>query len=95
MKARRMTFDLALDDQRSPERGDVLATERAVYRILDARPVESRIWGNRWALTCERIGDRSDVRRLTRPMRGSGHRLWYSTLYRRGERPQDHFGAAA
>lgn len=89
-----MTFDLELDAHRSPDRGDVLATERAVYRVLDARPVESRIWGNRWALTCERIGDRRGDARVPRALRGEAY-VWYSTLYRRGERPQDHFGAAA
>jgi hypothetical protein len=91
-KPRRFSLDLAADEPRSPDRGDVLAGPRAAYRIIEARPVESRIWCNRWALTVERIGSRDDLARV--PPEEYAY-VWDSTPYRRGEGPSDVFGAAA
>lgn len=85
----RFRLDLAVDDSRSPDRGDVLYSARLIYEITDARPVDSKVWPNRWAITCRRLGPRNaDTVVVPRP----GAQAWHSRLYRRGEGPADHYG---
>lgn len=86
MKSVRVTFDLALTDHRIPARGDILHTPHRCYRILEARPVDSKVWGNRWRLQLTRI-DPSEADPVAQS--------WRSRRYVVGESPQSHFGEAA
>jgi hypothetical protein len=88
MTPRRMNFDLALDDPTNPVAGDILHSTSRVrqqhswYVIVEARPVDSRVWGNRWALTLRRLAGSPKAHEVN-----VGARVWYSTPYARGERP--------
>jgi hypothetical protein len=85
-------MDLAVDDPRTPERGDIMYSARLVYEVLDARPVESKIWTNRWRLDVRRVGPRTaETVVVPRP----GAQAWHTRLYQRGETPADHFGATS
>lgn len=57
------TMDCAPDDLRPPAEGDYVATARTGYRVTEVRPVESRLWPNRWRLTVVKIGS-ADLARL-------------------------------
>jgi len=89
MKRRSMTLDLALDNEDPPARGDYLTTYSAAYRIVDVRPVESRVWPNRWRLDLERLPTGNN---LDQPDPGPGHRCHRSSRYRPGETPSQFFG---
>lgn len=86
MKVVRVTFDLALTDKRVPARGDVLHTAKRCYRVLDAFPVDSRVWANRWRLHLTRIDPATA---------DPAAKTWHSRRYLSGETPQSHFGEAA
>ena len=103
MKPRTFTLDMALDDHRGYNAGDYLFTARTAYEILDARPVDSKMWDNRWKVTARKIGTRSDIYSTLqwvdvcadgqwerRTLDGIGIRE--SLTYRRGETPRDFFG---
>jgi hypothetical protein len=87
------TLDLPLDDTEVPQRGDIHVTERAVYLILDARLVDSRLWDNRWRLTQRRIGDAVDriptpaSRPAVAAVSTDGARWWWSRRRPNGVRP--------
>ena len=93
---RRFSLDLALDDPRSPVAGDVLTTARNVYRITEARPVDSRVWGNRWKLTLRLVGTLANENTwpTVNAENETGARVWHSSRYAKGETPQQYFGAA-
>lgn len=80
-----MYYDLPVAEPEAPQVGDVLDHESAVRRvrswlvITEARPVESTIWPNRWALR---------TRRLDGPPVGHVRRVWPCRAYARGERPR-------
>ena len=97
MKARRFSLDLALDDDRPPIAGDTVVTARTVNRVVEARPVESRVWGNRWKVTLHRTGERTlEDRRLCRvPATEDGARCFVTVLYRPGETPERFFAGLA
>lgn len=88
MKTRRLTLDLHPEDRRPPQRDDRLYGARAIYRVLDAREVDSKVWVNRWALVVERIGTRG-----TPPLEDppEGARAFHFTTYRPGETPREAF----
>lgn len=88
MKSRRFSLDLALDDDRPPQAGDVIVTARTVNRVTAARPVESRVWGNRWAVTVSRIDSEGRFAANVEP----GARCFTTTAYKRGETPAEFFG---
>lgn len=90
MKQRSMTLDLALDNEDPPSRGDYLTTARAAYRVVDVRPVESRVWPNRWHVELERLpyGDNDHPPTVAEP----GQRCHPTSRYARGETPADFFG---
>jgi hypothetical protein len=92
---RRMSLDLELDNHRAPQAGDIILGSRVAYRVTGARPVESRIWPNRWALTCRRLGPAwPPPARCPHPL-DDGCLVHVTRTYRRGETPADHFGATA
>lgn len=79
----RITYDLDLDDPRSPAPGDLIVSPGTAYRITAARPVDSRVWANRWALTCQRVGKPVDVGNgALQPDPGGG--VFYLMWYKRG-----------
>jgi len=82
---RTFVMDLALDEDQPPQPGDRVGTARAHYTVVASRPVESRVWPNRWHLTLRR----TDPPRVP-PLDGT--RYFPTRAYRRGERPDDHFG---
>lgn len=94
MKQRRYTLDLPLTNVRPPQAGDLLCTARTVNRVTDSRPVESRIWPNRWKITAVRVAERSiEERAASRyPSVPDGAHCFVSQPYRRGEGPIDVFG---
>lgn len=57
---REFTFD-RFGDTPNLWPGLLLVGPRAKYRILDARPVESRLWHDRWKLRVERLADDTPV----------------------------------
>lgn len=75
------------DEQRPlPEPGDVYLTERIVYKVLRIRPIESRIWHDRWSVTLERICRRAD---WNYQWDVEGARVHYVVTYKKGEGPRD------
>lgn len=79
------------DNDGPPQVGDVVVTARLVRIITEVRPVESRIWHDRWHLTLQKVGpvDPWPTEALA-PLLADGvrvHRL--GPLYRRGEGPAD------
>lgn len=90
MKRRSMTLDLALDNEHPPSVGDYLTTARAAYLVVDVRPVESRVWPNRWRLDLEPLpsGSNDDPPTLTR----DGQRVHPTSRYAKGETPAQFFG---
>lgn len=87
-------MDLALDDHEPPGHDDVLVSVQAVYRVIEVRPVESRLWPNRWHLTVVRVGDALDGAPVTPTGPGPSGRLFGTRRYRQGEGPADVFGPA-
>lgn len=80
-------MDMPSYDTLPPVRGDVLAGPTIVYRVLDSRAVESRVWCNRWRVSCERIGARKTVEASLRAGLGQ-HKRWLEFVpYRKGEKP--------
>lgn len=75
------------------ERDDFVVTERLVYRVLDSRPVESRLWHDRWRVELTRICTRkewenpanNDAYRVP-----PGRRVHHVSRYAEGEQPTDH-----
>jgi hypothetical protein len=90
MKRRTMTLDLAPDNEEPPSLGDVVTTARAAYEVVDVRPVESRVWSNRWRLELGRLpsGSNDDP---PLPRRG-GARTHSTSTYAKGETPAQFFG---
>ena len=86
MKPRHFNLDLADELAEPPSAGDMLFSTIAAYVILEVRPVESRVWPFRWALTVRRVA------RDHQPAEGA--RAWHTQPYRKGERPEDVFGPA-
>lgn len=91
------TLDLALDNPRVPERGDLVATARTVYRVLDSRPVDSTLWGNRWHLRLQVLArtTHEGIRAAVLEHHGGDPvpYVWWSDRYRPGETPAEYFGA--
>lgn len=94
MKPRRMTIDLAPDDTKPPKPGDVVLTARTMNRVVASRPIDSRIWCNRWHVTLDRLSSGGDISGLGALAKG-GARVFRTRPYLRGERPQDVYGAAS
>lgn len=85
-----MNLDLIEPGQDPPEPGDLLVTARLVKVITDVRPVESRVWHDRWRIETRTLGPRDPwpteaVAAAVRP----GARCIWTTLYQRGEGPAD------
>lgn len=85
-----MTLDCAPGSP-PPQVGDVLVKPRKKYRITEVRPIESRVWPNRWKVTMVESG------------LSGGHICWWdpydrrwtcfhTTSYRRGEGPVEFYG---
>lgn len=53
VKSRRFTFDVF--DGVAPVRGAVLLSARVAYRIIESRPVDSRLWRDRWSIQVRRL----------------------------------------
>lgn len=83
----RVTLDLPLDDDRPPERGDLIVSARLVYVVLDARPVDSRVWENRWHVDLRRHGPSSGPW----PSVELGARCFRTQRYEKGETPREFF----
>lgn len=85
-----MNLDLITPGQDPPEVGDILVTARLVKVITDVRPVESRVWHDRWRIETRTLGPRdpwpdAEVAEVMRV----GGRIIYTTTYQRGEGPAD------
>lgn len=88
-KTTRFVYDLPLTEEQAPRPGDYMTSVRCAYEIVDAVPVESRVWPNRWKLTLRRLpsGCNDDP-----PIPQLDHVTWPSERYRRGESPAEFFG---
>lgn len=74
-----ITYDIDAEQEANPpQAGEFLSTSRSRYRIVEARPVESKVWPHRWRLRVERLGQHGG----TVPSSD-----WRLRWYRRGERP--------
>lgn len=80
VKARELYYDI-LDDRQPPVPGDFLQGVRARYEVTEVRPVDSRVWWNRWLLTVVRVPSQSEP--------SFGRRVHPFRRYRRGEGPED------
>lgn len=92
MKRRSFTLDQALENDRAPLVGDVIVSARTVRRVVDVRPVESRVWPNRWRLTVDYIGKATNGRPDEPVAIEEGRQVITTSLYRRGEGPVEFFG---
>lgn len=90
-KTRRINLDLALDNTDPPSVDDIVTTARAAYRVAGVRPIESRVWPNRWALALILIPNGGDNTHPPTPSR-PGQRVHPTSSYRRGETPSMFFG---
>lgn len=81
--ARDVNYDLPPGED-PPAPGDLIRSTRNRYRVLDVRPVESRVWSNRWKLTLENLGRHEDA-----PWAEGEHSF---RRYRPGEGPEDSYG---
>lgn len=95
MKPRTMTIDHPLDMAVPVTAGDVLVSARTVYRVVASRPVESRLWGNRWSVTIVKVGTATagvpDRPILPEP----GCQVRPLASYERGVGPVETFGVPA
>lgn len=82
------TVDLPLDELVHPEPGDLMIGPRVTHQVLEARPVESVLWHNRWRLEVRSLGPTSPAHYAEL---AEGCRTWPVRPYRRGERPADRF----
>lgn len=71
-----------------PEPGDVYVTARLVYVVTGVRPVESKVWHDRWRIELERIGPRDPwpAEHLADRLE-DGARVHHVSRYERGETP--------
>lgn len=71
--------------------GDLLVTERKVYRITNVREVASRVWPDRWRVGCDPVMTRNEwglTPATDRAVILDGHRLHHlGKAYGPGERP--------
>lgn len=90
---RRFYYDLPLDEEDHPEAGDVMVGPRNAYRVVDARPTDSRVWENRWTVFVRPLGpiERRDGLGYP-PMPAGGGRHWDFSPYPHGVGPRDHYG---
>lgn len=51
-------YDRIDGDTELPEPGDAYVTARTLYVVTNVRPIESRVWHDRWRIELERIGQR-------------------------------------
>lgn len=91
VKPRQFTLDQALTNHRAPRPGDVLLTARTVQRVVDARPVESRVWANRWRLTVHSAGTATNHVPDEPVVVPEGCERIVTEVYRRGETPAEFF----
>lgn len=71
-----------------PEPGDVYVTARLVYVVTEVRPIESRVWHDRWRIELERVGPRDPW--PTEQLAGRlepGATVHHVSRYERGETP--------
>lgn len=80
---------MAEHDQDVPNAGDLLVSTRVVYRIVDVREVESRVWSNRWRLDVHRVGLRTEVN--VAALLHDGELALHTGCYRKGEKPAEWF----
>lgn len=96
---RPLILDMPAEDEWPPQPGDYVLTARHAYQVTGARPVDSRVWCNRWTLDVEFVGLRTARPELDRSfdlgLMWEGGRVFTSTRYARGETPAMAFGAAA
>ena len=74
-------FIIDVFDHVPPTRGTVLLSTRVGYRVLDARPVESQRWHDRWAVQVRRL-------RHDEPITDE-FPVMLSTPYAKGETPME------
>lgn len=86
MKTRRIYLDL-FDQVDPPTAGDVLVSTRVAYLVRAARPVDSRLWDDRWNVEVVPLGDRDG--RDARSAIAEAENVHRMGTYRRGERPRD------
>lgn len=81
-------FDRIDPDTTLPEPGDVYVTARLVYLVTEVRPIESRIWHDRWRIELERIGPRDPWPRDQLAARlAVGATVHQVSTYEKGETP--------
>lgn len=89
-------MDYFWPESRRAEPGDLLLGPNVVHRVLAVRPVESRIWHDRWRLEVERVGRRQEIlQELDRWRAESIERFGECVLvetgtYQRGETPHEY-----
>lgn len=90
-------IDYFWPDSRRAEPGDLLLGLSLVYRVTAVRPVESRLWHDRWMLTVERVGHRDgDLLDNLPAWKAESVELYGSCFvmetgaYQKGETPQDY-----
>lgn len=65
--------------------GDFIATGRAIYRVDAVRPVESRLWPERWRYTVTKVATRADL--AAGWVLPDGARIITTSTYGPGEKP--------
>lgn len=95
---RTIRYDLPLDCDQPPQRGDMMSSTRVVYRVLDAVLVDSPVWDNRWRIQLERVGRIApdgmyhyDDGLTVRDVAARDARWWDFRPYASGEGPVEFF----
>lgn len=87
----RLTLDLLEEGQDPPQVGDLIISARLVRIITDVRPVESRVWHDRWQLELRTLGPRHPypAEAVAAAVPEGAKVIEVGPYYRRGEGPAD------
>lgn len=83
-------FDRIDERTALPEPGDVYVTARLVYLVTEVRPIESKVWHDRWRISLERVGPRDPwpTDQLAARLE-LGATVHHVSTYAKGEGPAD------
>lgn len=85
-----MIYDIITPGTEPPAVGDILVSARLVRIVTDVRPVESRVWHDRWRIELRRLGPvKPWPTEAVQQAIDAGGQLRHAYSYRSGEGPAD------
>lgn len=83
-----MIFDVMDPTGSPPDVGDLLVSARLVKLVTDVRPVESRVWHDRWRVEARTLGPREPwPREAVEAALEPGARVIHTKLHEKGVSP--------